>query len=65
MGLSTHVHQVLLHVVGEVLQHGHLAHKVFGNLAGREDGALAQLSVVVDGSGRTGEVKLTTPIYTS
>jgi len=44
--------------VGEVLQHGHLAHKVFGNLAGGEDGALAQLGVVVDGSERSGKVRL-------
>lgn len=47
--ISTYIHEVLLHVVGKVLEHGHLAHKVLRNLASGEDGALAQLCIVVDG----------------
>lgn len=45
----TYVHEVLLHVVGKVLEHSHLAHKVFRNLACGEDRALAQLCIVMDG----------------
>lgn len=35
--------------MGEVLEHGDLADKVFGNFACGEDGALAQLCIVMDG----------------
>lgn len=44
----TYIHQVLLHVVGKVLEDSHLAHKVFRNLASGEDRALAQLCIVMD-----------------
>lgn len=47
--ICTYIHEVLLHVVRKVLEHSHLAHKVFRNLAGGEHRALAQLCVVMDG----------------
>ena len=47
--IFAYIHEILLHVVGEVLEHSDLAHKVFGNLAGGENRALAQLCIVMDG----------------
>lgn len=41
--------------MGEVLEHRDLADKVLRNLARGEDGALAQLRIVVDGSGERRE----------
>lgn len=41
--------------MGKVLEHGHLAHKVLGNLASWKDGALTQLCIVMDGPGGGGE----------
>lgn len=46
---STYIHEVLLHIMGEVLEHSHLAHKVLRNLRRGEDRALAQLCIVMDG----------------
>lgn len=45
----TYIHEVFLHVMGKVLEHSDLPNKVFGNLAGGKDGALAQLCIVMDG----------------
>lgn len=45
----TYIHQVLLHVVREVLEHSHLANEVLGNLTCWENGALTQLCIVMDG----------------
>lgn len=55
----TYVHQVLLHVMGKVLEHSHLANKVLGNLTCWEDGALTQLCIVMDGpeAGRNPNMK--------
>lgn len=49
MGILAYIHQVLLHVVGEVLEHCDLADKVLRNLACGEDRSLAQLCIVMDG----------------
>lgn len=49
MEIFTYIHEVLLHVVGKVLEHSHLANKMFRNLTGGEDRALAQLCIVMDG----------------
>lgn len=49
MGILAYIHEVLLHVVGEVLEHCDLADKVLRNLACGEDGSLAQLCIVMDG----------------
>lgn len=46
--ILTYVHEVLLHVVGKVLEHCNLANKVFRDLTRGEDGALAQLCIVMD-----------------
>lgn len=46
---AAYIHEVLLHVVGEVLEHCDFADKVFRNLACGEDSALAQLCIVMDG----------------
>lgn len=55
MEISTYIHEILLHVVGKVLEHSHLAHKVLGDLASGEDGTLAQLCIVMDGPAWTRE----------
>lgn len=49
MGILSYIHEVLLHVVREVLEHCDLADKVLRNLTRGEDGALAQLCIVMDG----------------
>lgn len=46
---AAYIHEVLLHVVGEVLEHCDLADEVFRNLACGEDGALTELCIVMDG----------------
>lgn len=39
--------------MGKVLEHSHLAHKMFRNFASGEDRALAQLCIVMDGPEET------------
>lgn len=51
--ILAYIHQVLLHVVGEVLEHSHLTDKVFGNLGSWEDRPLTQLCIVMDGPEHT------------
>jgi hypothetical protein len=46
--VKTYIHQVLFHVVGEVLEDGHLTYKVLRDVRGGEHRALTQLSIVVD-----------------
>lgn len=53
--MFTYIHEILLHVVRKVLEHSHLAHKVFRNLTGGENRALAQLCIVMDGPKHIGE----------
>lgn len=47
--ILAYIHQVLLHVVGEVLEHSHLTDKMFWNLRSWEDRPLTQLCIVMDG----------------
>lgn len=47
--MCTYIHEVLLHVVGKVLEHSHLAHKVLRDLTSGEDRALPQLCIVMNG----------------
>lgn len=53
----TYVHEVLLHVMGEVLQHRHLTDELFGGICGRENRALAKLCIIVNCSKEQGEKK--------
>lgn len=55
MEILTYIHEILLHVVGKVLEHSHLADKVLRDLASWEDGTLAHLCVVMDGPALTRE----------
>ena len=46
--VKTYIHQVLFHVVGEVLEDGHLTYEVLRHVRCGEHRALTQLSIVVD-----------------
>lgn len=46
--VKTYIHQVLFHVVGEVLEDGHLTYEVLRHVRCGEHRALTQLCIVVD-----------------
>lgn len=47
---TTHIHEVFLHVVREVLQDSHLTDELFRSLCSSENRALAKLCIVMDSS---------------